>query len=217
MVRPRRIVGAGLTYHIYVCGNNGEAVFKDDADRHRYLAILHETRTKYVCRVFAYVLMTTHIHFVIQTAKPNISQVIWCAHSDHASFFNHKYGRHGHLFATRFRSRVIASDEYLLQCTCYIHLNPVRAGIVPRPEDYRWSSYQAYANEGMTDSLVDVSAVLGLLAKSRGRAKNAYAEFVNLARTNGPAPHVAPMLPARSPRRGGAPECVREPTQGLTR
>ncbi|MEX0765277.1 MAG: transposase [bacterium] len=214
MPRPRRVAGAGLTYHIYARGNNGEAVFRNDADRYRYLAILAEAKAKYVCRIFAYVLMTNHIHLVIQTTEPNISEVIWWAHSNHASSFNHKYGRHGHLFASRFHSRVIDSNEYLLQSTCYIHLNPVRAGLVQQPEEYAWSSYRTYANEDLADSLVDVTAVLGLLASSLVRARHAYVEYVNLMRTSGLVPHVPPTV-FLSPRgRGGAPDGVREPTSG---
>jgi putative transposase len=213
--RPRRIVGAGLTYHIYVRGNNGEAVFKGDTDRQHYLSILAEARTKYVCRVFAYVLMTNHIHFVIQTAEPNISEIIWWAHGHYASILNHKSGRYGHLFATRFHSRVIDSNEYLLQSTCYIHLNPVRAGLVERPEDYEWSSYRMYANEYTVDSLVDVTAVLGVLSNSVHRARSAYVEFVNLALTNGLMPLGTPLMPASIRGRGGAVEGVREPTSGL--
>lgn len=214
MPRPRRIAGAGLTYHIYVRGNNGESIFRDDADRYQYLAILADAKTKYMCRVFAYVLMTNHVHFVVQTAEPNISEIIWWAHGSHASIFNHKYGRHGHLFATRFRSRVVDSNEYLLQSTCYIHLNPVRAGLVERPEDYGWSSYRMYATEEMTDSLVDVTAVLGLLARSPRRARNSYVEFVNLARTSGLVQHLPRELFVTQHAREGAPGRVREPTSG---
>ncbi len=215
MSKLRRLIGAGVTYHVYARGNNDEAIFRDDADRYRYLTTLAEAKAKYQCSVFAYVLMTNHIHLVIQTPKPNISEVMWWVHRIHATVFNRKYGRHGHLFATRFRSRVIDSNEYLLQSTCYIHLNPVRAGLVERPEDYGWSSYRMYANEDTIDSLVDVTAVLGLLANSPRRARSAYVEFVNLAQTNGLVQHIPTAMRAGSYRRAGAPGGVREPRSGL--
>lgn len=181
MPRLHRIVGAGVTYHIYSRGNNGEAVFIEDTDRHRYLRMLADAKARYVFQMFVYTLMTNHIHLVLQTTKPNISQVIWWMHGHYAKEFNQTHSRHGHLFATRFRSRVVEHNEDLLQVSAYIHLNPVRAGIVQRPEDYPWSSFRRYADEHLEDSLVDVGLIFELLANSPERARIAYVEFVHRA------------------------------------
>lgn len=213
MPRPRRIAGAGLIYHVYARGNNGEAIFREDVDRERYLGTLAEARSSYSCSLFAYVLMTNHAHFIVQTAEPNISKVMWYVQGNYATFLNHKYGRYGHLFAARFHSRVIQTDEYLLQCSCYIHLNPVRAGLVQRPEDFNWSSYRMYAEEATVGSLVDVTAVLGLLGTSSCQARRAYATFVTLALKHGALVlKVPPIMRVRG--RGGALDGVREPTSG---
>lgn len=201
MPRARRVAGAGLTYHVYARGNNGEPIFRDDADRTRYLATLAEAKSSYGCRLFAYVLMTNHVHIVMYTSEPNISKVMWFAQSDHAVFLNRKYGRYGHLFATRFHSRVIQTDEYLLQCTCYIHLNPVHAGLVQSPEEYEWSSYRNYVSKA-TGSLIDETAVLGLLSTSLSQARRAYSAFAARVLTDRRfVLKVPPMLVRRQGRR----------------
>ncbi|MBI2122911.1 MAG: transposase [Armatimonadetes bacterium] len=177
MPRAHRLLGAGVTYHITAHATGGDALFVDDGDRYRYLILLAEAKAKCYPCIFAYALMTTHIHLVIQTTKPNVSESIWWVHGRYAIAFNRKHTRRGHLFATRFHGRVIDRNEDLLQSTCYVHLNPVRAGIVEQPEQYPWSSFGAYATDG-GDSLVDVAPVLALLAEDRGRARSAYVEFV---------------------------------------
>lgn len=213
MPRPRRIAGAGLTYHVYARGNNGEAIFREDADRRRYLATIAESSSKYACRLFAYVLMTNHVHIVIQTARPSISKMMWFVQGHHATFLNRKYGRYGHLFASRFHSRVIKTNEYLLQCTCYIHLNPVHAGLVRNPEDYAWSTYRNYAHEERGESFLDVAPVLGLLATSRSQAREAYVAFVEQVsfdrRLVLDPPHLSAIRDGEGAIRG-----IREPTSG---
>lgn len=185
MPRSKRVMGDGLTYHVRSRGNNGEAIFAEDTDRYRYLAMLAEAKSSYRCLLFAYTLMTNHLHLVVQTTKPNISEFVWSVHGRYATEYNRKYGRLGHLFDGRYRSRVIDANEDLLQVTCYVHLNPVRAGLVRRPEDYPWGSFRLYANAGRGESLVDVAPVLGLLARDPVRAALAYVDFVHLAQGRG--------------------------------
>lgn len=181
MPRLPRPVGAGVTYHITARGNNGEVIFTEDADRYRYLARLAEAKRTYEMRIFAYVLMSNHVHLIAQTMQPNISSTIQSIHGRHATEFNRKLGRHGHLFGGRFKGRVVEWNEDLLQVTSYVHLNPVRAGLVEKPEDYPWSSFRLYVESPTEESLVDLAPVLSMLAGDVDRARSAYVEFVRRA------------------------------------
>src|SRR2546428_6041212 len=98
--------------------------------------------------------------------------------SPYATGFNRTYGRSGHLFGSRYHSTLILDDAQLLEVTRYIHLNPVRAGLVRRPEDFSWSSYRSYITPQADDELVNANPVLSLLALERERACAAYEEFV---------------------------------------
>ena len=183
MPRPPRLLGAGATYHITARGNNGEVIFTDDLDRYRYLTRLAEARRAYEFRLFAYVLMSNHVHLVVQASQPNVSSAIQSIHGRHATEFNRKLGRHGHLFGGRFKARAVEGNEDLLQVTSYIHLNPVRAGLVVEPEDYSWSSFRLYLEPATADSLVDQAPVLGILSVDVDRARLAYVEFIRRAAT----------------------------------
>ncbi len=180
MGRPLRPVFAGATYHITARGNNGENIFSDDYDRYAYLALLAKAVRSMKMRLFAYSLMTTHVHLVCQTAEANISATICRLHGSYAFSFNRRYDRHGHLFEGRFRSRLIEDDAYLLEATRYTHLNPVRAGLVNGPEDHVWSSYRCYVapEEQTRQTMVDVWPVLQLFSEDPQASRRAYERFV---------------------------------------
>ncbi len=129
-------------------------------------------------RLFAYVLMSNHVHIVLQTPEANISKTIQFLSGRYAHTFNKRHGRHGHLFRNRFYSAVIASNPYLLEATRYVHLNPVRAGLATAPGDYPWSSYPYYVHPEIAQSLIDPRPVLELLARDQRISSAAYAQFV---------------------------------------
>lgn len=177
MSRPPRPVFAGATYHITARGNNSEAIFVDDADRYAYLVSLARALRTLDARLFAYALMTNHVHLVLRTAQPNVSALVQWLHTRYAKHFNRRHGRANHVFGDRFRSRVIDDDLYLVDATVYLHLNPWRAGLAAHPADYPWTSYQAYVAGGPV--MVDVRPVLEIFGKDLRRSRQAYAALVS--------------------------------------
>ena len=146
MPRRARSYVAGLPYHIVQRGNNREACFFEVADYRYYLDSLLLALNRYQVSLHAYVLMTNHVHFLMTPAsETGISNVMKVAGSRYAQYMNQTYRRSGTLWEGRHKSSAVDSDTYLLKCYRYIELNPVAARIVVRPEEYRWSSYQANA------------------------------------------------------------------------
>ncbi|MDR7403398.1 MAG: transposase [Armatimonadota bacterium] len=205
MSRPPRPVFAGAIYHITARGNNGGALFADDTDRYRYLTLLAAALRRADACVLAYVLMTTHVHLVLQTRQPNVSPLMQWLHTRHARQFNRRHGRMHHLFGDRFGSRLITDDAYLVEVTIYVHLNPVRAGMVGHPGDYPWSSYPAYAGGG--PHLADPRRVLELLGPDLRAARRAYLLRVvdALARDRDEARPPGRVSPTGSPTAAGGP------------
>ncbi|MFC1537183.1 transposase [Pseudomonadota bacterium] len=154
MPRKPRFYVAGLPAHIVQRGNNRQAIFFDNADYSAYLNWLKEAAEKYRCQLHAYVLMTNHVHMLATSEKPDgISRMIQFVGRHYVPYINHAYGRTGTLWEGRYKSSLIDEENYLLICMRYIELNPVRAGMVNHPGEYRWSSYHANA-EGVSDSLL---------------------------------------------------------------
>lgn len=180
MARLPRPTFAGATYHITAHGIDEAQIFTDDYDRYAYLALAARAVRLMQVRIFAYALMSTHVHLVLQTAHPNISVSIQRLHGRYAYAFNRRQGRRGHLFESRFRSKLIEEDTYLLEATRYAHLNPVRAGLVDSPEEFPWTSYRCYtaSDEQHRQTLVDVGPVLGLFSLDLQVSRAAYQEFV---------------------------------------
>lgn len=185
MPRPLRPAIINGVYHITARGNNGESIFVDDYDRYAYLALLARARLKMV-RIFAYGLMTNHLHLVLQTLAANISSIMHALQGKYAYSFNRRYQRRGHLFASRFYSKVIEDESQLLETTRYIHLNPVQAGIVRAPEDYPWTSYRYYVQPGISQTIVDPGPVLELISRNPARSSAAYERFVKDRLTKDP-------------------------------
>jgi len=177
MARSPRITIPTLPYHIVQRGNNRQAVFFDDDDYRFYLECLRQAKEKCSCRIYAYVLMTNHVHVLVEpTRERDLGRFMQSVGRRYVRRINAKYGRSGTLWEGRFKSAVVSRDEYLIVCSRYIEWNPVRAGIVKHPRDYRWSSYPHRAL-GRADSLLDQDpwyAGLGGSATERQKAYEAW-------------------------------------------
>lgn len=151
MPRRTRMYLSGLSYHVIQRGNNREVCFIEPENYLYYLELWKELSIRYGVSVHAYVLMTNHVHFLVtpdnEVAISNTTKVVG---SRYAQYINKKYRRTGTLWEGRHRASLVQSDRYLLTCMRYIELNPVRAQMVARPEEYRWSSYGANAWGGRT-------------------------------------------------------------------
>lgn len=149
------------TYHITSRGNRKNVIFKEDEDYIVYIRILNEA-LKYFdnqYEIMSYCLMTNHVHLQVRTKEKHIKELMMRINSFYAKYFNNKYSYVGHLFQSRYRSELITEERYLLEVSRYIHLNPVKAKIVKKPEDYEWSSYCMYIGTEK-EKIVDRNIIL---------------------------------------------------------
>jgi len=165
-------------YHVIVRGINRQAIFLDDEDREKYLNKLKRITEETMSEILGYCLMSNHIHVIIREGEAGISLLMKRLGTSYAYWYNQKYQRTGHVFQDRFKSENIEDDRYLLTVVRYVHLNPVKAGIVNKPQDYIWSSCRAYYGylECLPD-LTKVSLVLSLFASQREIAIKALRAF----------------------------------------
>ena len=145
MARALRLEYPGAVYHVTSRGNEKRVIFLDDEDREQFLRLLADAVTRFGWILTAYTLMTNHFHLVIETPTPSLSRGMQWLNGTYAAWFNRKYERSGHLLGGRFHAFIVEKEAYYLELLRYVVLNPVRAKMVERPEDYRWSSYRAMA------------------------------------------------------------------------
>lgn len=160
MARQWRIEYEGAFYHVLSRGIEQRDIFDDEVDRFNFLNILGSMSERFNIDTYAYVLMNNHYHLLIKTNGSNLSRSMQWLGTTYTGRFNQRHGRKGHLFQGRFKSIIIENDAYLIQLSCYIHRNPVRAGLVERLADYRWSSYPAYAYGRAQPSWLDTDFLL---------------------------------------------------------
>ncbi len=145
MARPLRLEHPGAVWHVTSRGNNREDIFSDDEDHRTFLAMFVEAVRRFRWIVHAYTLMTNHFHLVIETPEPTLSRGMKWLNGKYAQWFNRRHGRCGHLFQGRFKGILVEKESHLQTLIRYVALNPVRAHMVDRPEQYQWSSYRATA------------------------------------------------------------------------
>ena len=202
MARHLRVEFPGAIYHV-TCRMVGDAaspgghgglswsaakcLFRDTADRGRFVERLSERVEQYHIRLFAFVCMTTHFHLVFETPRANCSKFMQSLSTAYTVYYNLRHRRHGHLLDGRFNAKVVEGDAYLLALSRYVHLNPVQVGSVkdkPMAEriavlrSYAWSSYRGYSGEGKAYDFVEQGPLLGQMqGRERDRTKR-YREFV---------------------------------------
>ena len=148
MARALRIEYPGAVYHVTSRGNERRDIFLDDDDRRMFLALLAQAVVRFGWILTAYTLMTNHFHLVVETPTPTLSRGMQWLNGTYAAWFNRKHRRSGHLLGDRFHAFIVEKETYYLSLLRYVVLNPVRAKIVERPEQYPWSSYRAMAGYG---------------------------------------------------------------------
>ena len=177
MARRPRIEFEGGFYHVITRGNQRQKVFIEEKDFLKYLEFLSAYKDRYGFLVYAYVLMGTHVHLLIETGQVPLSKILQGINQRFTMYFNWKHGTVGHLFQGRYKAILCDRDAYLLSLVKYLHYNPIRAGIVRRPEEYRWSSHRAYLGQSR-DGLVDTELVLGMFSKGLKRGRRLYLEYM---------------------------------------
>lgn len=164
-------------YHVLSRGNERREIFRNEKDHHRFLETLGRMVERFKLEVHAYVLMKNHFHLLVQTKEANLSRALQWLEVSYSVWFNRRHHRSGHLFQGRFKNFLIENDRYFTAMCLYIHGNPLRAGIVQRLSDYRWSSYQAYADKKREVFWLTTELVLGMYGGSRKRFLRAQQVF----------------------------------------
>jgi len=179
MSRPLRIEYPGAVYHITSRGNEKKPVFKDDEDRETFLRILTHVNKRYHWLCHAYCLMDNHYHLLVETPDGNLSLGMRQLNGVYTQAFNKRRTRTGHLFQGRYKAIVIQKDSHLLEVCRYVVLNPVRAGMVEKPEDWKWSSYRATAGKETPNPCLTRDWILGQFSRTRAKAEKEYRQFVH--------------------------------------
>lgn len=148
MPRKARTKSHTNIYHIMIRGINKQVIFEDDGDRRFFLKTLGHCKEVSGFRLYAFCLMSNHVHLLMETGEEPLETVFKRIGSSYVKWYNQKYQRVGHLFADRFRSENVESDRYFMTVLRYILWNPVKAGMVFTPDRYPWSSYRAYERGG---------------------------------------------------------------------
>jgi REP element-mobilizing transposase RayT len=180
MPRQARLDIPGALHHIMVRGINKSTIFEDDEDREQFLNRLGGNITDARASVYAFALMTNHAHVLFKSGKPGISAVMRKQLTWYAQYYNRRHLRSGHLFENRYKSILCDEDNYLLALIRYIHLNPIRAGIVGTVEEldrYPWSGHSFLMGE-REYGWMDVKYVLLQFKDTIKKARNAYRRFV---------------------------------------
>ncbi len=177
MARPLRIEYPGEFYHVMHRGNRGSAIFKSKRDREKLFEYFDKAVERFHIKIHTYCLMTNHYHLLVETPQPNLSQAIKWINGSYAMYFNRKRKLSGHLFQGRFKAVLVDADEYLKHLSRYIHLNPVRAGIVESVKDYPWSSYPCFSGYKKAPEWLETQWLLSLFGKKLKKSKIAYRKF----------------------------------------
>jgi len=178
MARPLRIEYPGAVYHITSRGNEKKAVFRDGEDRLDLLDILADVMHRYNWLCHAYCLMDNHYHLLIETPDANLSIGMRQLNGMYTQRFNRRHHRVGHLFQGRYKAILIEKESHLLEVSRYIVLNPIRARLKKRPEEWQWSSYSATAGEEPPHQVLTTQWILGQLGSKKRLAERAYRDFV---------------------------------------
>ena len=177
MARPLRFEYKGALYHVHARGNERKKIFFTDTDYQKFKDYIAGAIEKYHCLVHCYVLMDNHYHLIIETPEANIGKVMHYISGSYTTYINIKRGRNGHLFQGRYKSILVDKDPYLMELSRYIHLNPVRAKMVGKPEEYAYSSYNSYIT-GKPEKIVTTDLILGMLSRQRKEAQKEYRDYV---------------------------------------
>jgi len=165
MARLARAVAPGIPHHVTQRGNRRQQTFFSVDDYQSYLELMSEWCRKYSVEIWAYCLMPNHVHLIaVPETKDGLNLAIGEAHRRYTRRINFREGWRGHLWQGRFSS-FIMEERYLLACARYVELNPVRAGLVKKPEEWRWSSARAHM-KGKDDILVQTKPLLDIVTKT---------------------------------------------------
>ena len=178
MARQPRVEYAGALHHVMSRGNDGIPIFRDDLDRQLFLDLLAQEISRSGWILHEYCLMTNHYHLEIETPECTLSTGMHRFLGRYVQRFNKRHRRRGHLFQERFKNILVEQESYGLELSRYIVLNPVRAGMVARPEEYKWSSYRARAGMISCPEWLRIDPLLSEFGSDRPSQQQAWRKFV---------------------------------------
>ena len=177
MPRTKRLIPIDLPMHIMSRSNNKQNIFNNDNDKLRYYSLLLNLKNQNKVDILHYCIMNNHTHLIVMlNNQTKLSRFMKQVNLSYFNYYRIHNNYSGHLWQGRFKSSIIDNDRYLLQCGKYIELNPVRAGVVCFPQDYKFSSYGYYAT-GANDRLITASPAYLNLSEFPDKRKNIYIEF----------------------------------------
>jgi putative transposase len=179
MPRPPRPVADGLIYHVINRGNNRQEVFHKPGDHHAFLQALADIKEHKPFELYGYCLLNNHFHLIIKPTGATISRILQSLLVTHTQRYHKHHRSGGHVWQGRFKSPVVQNDEHLLAVLRYIEANPLRARLVTRAEDYRWSSYRAHGC-GEENELLDRLVIYEELSSYPQVRQRKWAEKVHL-------------------------------------
>lgn len=178
MNRPLRLQYPGALYHVTARGDRQSAIFRDDADRLVWLALLERVCARHHFVVHGFCQMTNHFHVVAATLEGNLAAGMRMLNGHYSQYFNRRYDLTGHVFQGRYKAILVQKESYLLELTRYVVLNPLRAGMVSSPEAWPWSSYRYVVHGLPAPGWLDIDTILRHFSSDRGSAIELYRSFV---------------------------------------
>jgi REP element-mobilizing transposase RayT len=174
MARPWRIEYPGAVYHVINRGNKLSDIFDDKADRANFLEIVSEAADRFDLEVFAFCLMSNHYHLFFRTPLANLCQAMHWIDTVYTIRYNRRHSQSGHLFQGRYKSVLVVEDSHWLHLSMYIHLNPVRAGLVDDPGMYEWSSFRDYTRTRLRYPWLCVEEILSRFGNTDAAQRRCY-------------------------------------------
>jgi REP element-mobilizing transposase RayT len=177
MPRPPRSLEPGF-YHLTARGNRGAAIFLGERDRATFCDRVAKASRRETFLVRGYCLMSTHYHLLVETETAQLSGAMRDLNGTYAKWFNKEHGFRGHVFEQRFHAVHVNDDWHLVEVIRYLALNPVRAGLSPLPEQWRWGSYAAVMAQGRPPRFLDTGWTLRLFSDADDEARRQLSSFV---------------------------------------
>lgn len=178
MARPLRIEYPDAVYHVTSRGNARSDIFHSDQDREEFLFILDTVVKRFNWLCHAYCLMDNHYHLLIETPDGNLSLGMRQLNGIYTQKYNYLHGKTGHVFQGRYKAILVDKESYLLELCRYVVLNPVRAKMISKPEEWKWSSYRYTAGIKKAPAYLIPDWIVGHFSKNKAEAQKLYRKFV---------------------------------------
>lgn len=179
MARPLRLEFEGGVYHVTSRGDRREDIYLNDGDRQAWLTIFEQVCERFLWRCYAWCQMTNHYHLLIETPEANLAQGMRHLNGVYTQRFNRTHDRVGHVFQGRYKAILVERDGYLLELARYVVLNPLRANLVQRLEEWPWSSYMATCGQTVSPPWLQAEWILAQFGQRRSSAITKYVHFVH--------------------------------------